>query len=144
MAKLLYIESSPRKKRSASIAVSNAFLEEYRKAHPKDEVAVLDLWKKELPPFDGDIIDSKYAILHGQSFTPPQKKAWEAVERIIAEFKSADKYVISLPMWNFGIPSSLKAWIDYVVRAGKTFNYAGAGVEGLAKGKKAMPACKAL
>jgi FMN-dependent NADH-azoreductase len=41
-------------------------------------------------------------------------------------------------MWNFGIPSSLKAWIDYVVRAGKTFNYAGAVVEGLAKGKKAI------
>jgi FMN-dependent NADH-azoreductase len=41
-------------------------------------------------------------------------------------------------MWNFGIPSLLKAWIDHVVRAGKTFNYAGGGVEGLAKGKKAI------
>jgi FMN-dependent NADH-azoreductase len=50
----------------------------------------------------------------------------------------SDLLVIACPMWNFGIPSSLKAWIDYVVRAGKTFNYAGAGVEGLAKGKKAI------
>ena len=41
-------------------------------------------------------------------------------------------------MWNFGIPSSLKAWIDHVVRAGKTFNYVGGAVEGLAKGKKAI------
>lgn len=41
-------------------------------------------------------------------------------------------------MWNFGMPSSLKAWIDHVVRAGRTFQYAGAGVEGLAKGKKAI------
>jgi FMN-dependent NADH-azoreductase len=46
--------------------------------------------------------------------------------------------VIVCPMWNFGIPPSLKAWIDYVVRAGKTFNYTGAGEEGLAKGKKAI------
>ena len=50
----------------------------------------------------------------------------------------SDLLMIACPMWNFGIPSSLKAWIDYVVRAGKTFNYAGAGVEGLAKGKKAI------
>ena|SRR5882762_798432 len=41
-------------------------------------------------------------------------------------------------MWNFGIPSSLKAWIDHVVRAGKTFNYVGGAVDGLAKGKKAI------
>jgi len=46
--------------------------------------------------------------------------------------------VIACPTWNFGIPPSLKTWIDYVVRAGKTFNYVGAGVEGLAKGKKAI------
>jgi FMN-dependent NADH-azoreductase len=41
-------------------------------------------------------------------------------------------------MWNFGIPSSIKVWIDHVVRAGRTFNYIGAGVEGLVKGKKAI------
>ena len=51
---------------------------------------------------------------------------------------SSDLLVIASPMWNFGLPSSLKAWIDHIVRAGKTFNYAGAGVEGLAKGKKAV------
>jgi FMN-dependent NADH-azoreductase len=49
-----------------------------------------------------------------------------------------DILVIASPMWNFGTPSSLKAWIDHIVRAGKTFNYAGAGVKGLAKGKKAI------
>jgi len=49
----------------------------------------------------------------------------------------SDLLVIVCPMWNFGIPSFLKAWIDYVVRTGKTFNYTGAGVEGLAKAKKA-------
>lgn len=59
-------------------------------------------------------------------------------QKITEELLASDLLVIASPMWNFGIPSSLKAWIDRVVRAGKTFNYAGAGVEGLAKGKKAI------
>jgi FMN-dependent NADH-azoreductase len=63
---------------------------------------------------------------------PTEKK------QLKGQLMMSDLLVIACPMWNFGIPSSLKAWIDYVVRAGKTFNYAGAGVEGLAKGKKAI------
>jgi FMN-dependent NADH-azoreductase len=65
MAKLLYIEASPRKERSASIKVAGEFMEAYRQAHPNDQVEMLDLWKKELPPFDGDVINAKYRILHG-------------------------------------------------------------------------------
>ena len=53
MAKLLHIESSPRKDRSSSIQVAKAFLEEYRKTHPGDTVETLDLWKTDLPRFDG-------------------------------------------------------------------------------------------
>ncbi|HWS15585.1 MAG TPA: NAD(P)H-dependent oxidoreductase, partial [Candidatus Methylomirabilis sp.] len=63
MARLLYIEASPRKERSASIEVSKAFLEEYRKTHPGDEVDVMDLWATPLPEFDGEVIEAKYAIL---------------------------------------------------------------------------------
>lgn len=139
MAKLLYIESSPRKKRSSSIAVSNVFLDAYRKAHPKDEVVVLDLWKKNLPPFDGDVIDAKYAIMHGQEKTEGQVKAWKGVEDIIAEFKSGDKYVVSLPMWNFGVPYKLKHYIDLLVQPGYTFKTTPeGGYEGLVPGKKML------
>jgi len=84
MAKLLHIESSPRKDRSASIAVARAFLDEYRKTHTGDTVETLDLWKTELPSFDGDVINSKYIIMHGKEHTPEQKKAWGAVEKVIA------------------------------------------------------------
>jgi len=59
-------------------------------------------------------------------------------DQLTDEVLTSDLLVIASPMWNFGMPSSLKAWIDHVVRAGKTFNYAGAGVEGLAKGTKAI------
>lgn len=139
MAKLLYIESSPRKQRASSIAISNDFLNEYRKIHPQDEIVVIDLWKKNLPPFDGDIIDAKYAIMHGKTHTPAQEKAWKAVEEIIAEFKNADKYVISLPMWNYSIPYRLKHYIDILVQPGYTFSFTPEeGYKGLVTGKKML------
>jgi FMN-dependent NADH-azoreductase len=139
MAKMLYIEASPRKKRSYSISTSSVFLNEYRRLHPQDEIVSLDLWKRELPRFDGDVIDAKYAILHGQSHTQEQAKAWKAVETTIAEFKSADKYVISLPMWNYSIPYKLKHYIDVLVQPGYTFSYsAKEGYKGLVTGKKIL------
>ena len=98
----------------------------------------IDLWKKKLPSFDGDVIDAKYAILHGQSHTPSQASAWKEVEALIAEFKNADKYVISLPMWNFGIPYKLKHYIDILVQPGYTFQVSEKGYEGLIKGKKML------
>ncbi len=138
MAHLLYIESSPRKQRSASIAVSKTFLDAYRKAHPQDKITVIDLWQKELPPFSGDVIDAKYAIMHGQPHTEGQIKAWKAVEDLIAEFKQADKYVISLPMWNFSIPYKLKHYIDLLVQPGYAFTVTSKGeYQGLIVGKKA-------
>ncbi len=136
MARLIYVESSPRKKRSASIAVANHFLEEYRKTHPQDEVVTIDLWKKDLPPFDGDTIDAKYAIMHGKEKTQEQVNAWKKVEALIAEFKSGDKYLFSLPMWNFGIPYKLKHYIDILVQPTYAFNVSEKGYEGLIKGKK--------
>ena len=65
MPKLLYIEASPRKERSHSIEIARMFLESYREAYPTDEVETLDLWTADLPPFDGQILDAKYAILNG-------------------------------------------------------------------------------
>ncbi len=135
MAKLLYIEASPRKKRSSSIEIAKIFLDEYRKAHPKDEVTIIDLWKKQLPVFDGDVIDAKYTIMHGKTPSGAQAEAWKAVEEVINEFKSADKYVISLPMWNFSVPYKLKHYIDVLVQPGYTFDSAG---KGLVTGKKML------
>lgn len=136
MAKLLYIESSPRKARSKSIQVAVAFLDAYQSANPGDEVVTLDLWDKALPEFDGYTIDAKYQVLHGQDFDDAQQKAWQAVVDVCDEFKSADKYVISLPMWNFGIPYKLKHYIDVLAQPGQTFSFDPAtGYSGLVTGK---------
>ena len=136
MSKLLYIESSPRKDRSKSIRVAQAFLETYKHANPGDEVVVLDLWEKNLPDFDGYTIDAKYQVMHGQGFDANQQAAWQAVVDVCAEFTSADKFLFSLPMWNFGIPYKLKHYIDVIAQPGQTFSFDPAtGYSGLVTGK---------
>lgn len=136
MSHLLYIEASPRKKRSSSIEVAHTYLDACRQHHPEHEIETLDLWEKELPRFDGDVIDSKYAILHGQAHTEAQRKSWRAVEQIIAHFKRADRYLFSLPMWNFGIPYPLKHYFDVIVQPSYTFSFSPTeGYKGLVTGK---------
>lgn len=136
MAKLLYIESSPRKARSKSIAVSLAFIEAYSAIHPGDEIITIDLWEKNLPEFDSFTIDAKYQVLSGLSFDENQQEAWQRVVDICDEFKSADKFLFSLPMWNFAIPYKLKHYIDVVTQPGQTFSFDPAsGYRGLVVGK---------
>ncbi len=136
MAKLLYIESSPRKARSKSIRVADAFITAYRAAHPDDEITKIDLWDKQLPEFDGYTIDAKYQVIHGQNFEAEQQAAWDAVVGVCEEFKAADKYVISVPMWNFGIPYKLKHYIDVIAQPGQTFSFSPeSGYSGLVTGK---------
>jgi FMN-dependent NADH-azoreductase len=136
MKKLLHIQVSPRSELSYSKAVADTFVEAYKKSHTRDRVKTINLFKVRLPPFDGDIIRAKYAILHGKPHTPEQKKAWEQVEKVIAQFKAADKYLLSVPMWNYGIPYKLKHYIDVITQPGYTFSYSPQdGYKGLVTGK---------
>jgi len=123
MSRLLHIESSPRKDRSSSIAVAREFLEAYRNANPDDEIDEWDLWNTSLPEFDGETINAKYQILHGMDHTPDQASAWNAVVDTFNRFNAADKYLLSLPMWNFGIPYKLKHFIDVITQPALSFSY---------------------
>jgi FMN-dependent NADH-azoreductase len=135
MARLLYVEASPRKGRSHSITVAEAFVEAYAAAHPGDTVDRLDLWAEPLPRFDGAMLDAKYAILHGQAPSAAEQAAWAEVETVVARFKSADKYLFSVPMWNFGLPYVMKHYIDIVTQPGLTFAFDPAsGYSGLVSG----------
>jgi FMN-dependent NADH-azoreductase len=78
------------------------------------------------------------AIRGAEPQTEAARAALALSDALIAELKSADIVVIGAPMYNFGIPSTLKAWFDHVLRAGITFRYSQAGPEGLLKGKKAI------
>ncbi|MBV9874426.1 MAG: NAD(P)H-dependent oxidoreductase [Verrucomicrobia bacterium] len=139
MAKLLYIEASPRKDRSRSTQVARTFLAAYQKSRPDDSIQTIDLWATSLPRFDGATIEAKYAILQGQTHTPGQAQAWNAVVDVAEQFKSADKYLFSLPMWNFGLPYILKHYIDVLIQPGLTFSFdPQTGYKGLVTGKKAV------
>jgi FMN-dependent NADH-azoreductase len=133
MSKVLLIETSPRGSESLSRKAGRLLLEQLRKK-AAIEVIERDLSKEPLPHVD--------ALAISAFFTPPpqltseQKTALKLSDRLVEEVLTADILIISTPMWNFGVPSSLKAWIDHIVRAGKTFQFGPNGLEGLLKGKK--------
>ncbi len=138
MARLLYIEASPRKTRSYSIRVAKAFLDAYAAAHPADMIDTLDLWATDLPAFDGAMLDAKYAVIGGETHTPEQAAAWASVTDFAARFSGADKILISTPMWNFTIPYVLKHYLDIIVQPGLTFGWTPErGYFGLVTGKPA-------
>lgn len=139
MGKVLYLVASPRSARSDSIGLAEAFLKAYRARNPGDTILEVDIFKKNLPVFDGATLEAKYAILHGQNPSGEQIAAWRVVEGIIEEFKSADKYVLAVPMWNFGIPYRLKQYLDILIQPTYTFTYSPeAGYKGLVTGRPAF------
>ena len=136
MSSLLYIKASPRGPRSHSLAVAEAFLEEYLTLHPQDALITQDLFAMDLPPFDGLRLNAKYNILHGEPHNTAEQAAWQEVEALIRVFKGADKYVLATPMWNFSIPYRLKQYLDLIVQPTLTFGYsAEQGYFGLVTGK---------
>ncbi len=136
MNKLLYIQASPRVERSYSLAAADAFATSYKENNPGDDVVTLNLFTKDLPPFDGLALNAKYNILHGMKHSDEELAAWRAVEHIIDEFKAADKYVLAIPMWNFNIPYRLKQYLDILIQPTYTFSFSPEqGYSGLVTGK---------
>ncbi len=136
MKQILFVESSPRGAQSASRTLAGKVRARLEAQYPEATIIERDLVKDRLPHLDEPTL--KAMTTHDPVEAESLKGALRRSDQLTEELLSSDLLVIASPMWNFGIPSSLKAWIDHVVRAGKTFKYAGAGVEGLAKGKKAI------
>ncbi len=136
MDKLLYLQASPLIERSYSISAADAFVKAYQKINPSHIIQTMNLFDMELPAFDGFTLAARYAIMHGTDPSETEKSAWRAVEKVIEEFTGADKYVMAVPMWNFGIPYKLKHYLDVVVQSGYTFAYSPEeGFSGLVTGK---------
>jgi len=134
MKKILHIISSPRGAASMSIKLGNAIIEKIHETHPGATVNEHNLTRKLFPHLE----EAHLAAF----FTPAENRSADNVEAIrhsdeaIAKLQNADIIVIDVPFYNFGIPSTLKAWIDHIARAGVTFKYGENGPEGLIKGKK--------
>lgn len=138
MARLLYIEASPRKERSVSAGAATAFLDAYHAANPNDAIDLLDIWTENLPAVDQEAFDAKYAGLAGQQRTPSQEAAWQKLDKYAQRFRAADKILMAVPMWNFAIPYRLKQLIDVVSHKDLLFTFDERGLNGLLTKTKAM------
>ena len=132
---LLLLDASPRGERSHSRKLGQEFLAAWQAAHPAGRAVVRDLGH-EPPPFVNE------AWVEG-AFTAPDnhslaaRSAIRISDRFVDELLAADEVVIATPIYNLSVPAVLKAWIDQIVRFGRTFTSGAAGFEGLAKGKRA-------
>ena len=134
MSTLLKIDVSPRGDYSISRKLSNHFATEWQSNHVGGKIVTRDLATTKIPYVDLPWIAGAFST--PDKHTDEHKAALKISDDFIAELLAADEVVISTPMYNFNVPAALKAWIDHVVRAGRTFSYAADGVKGLAAGKK--------
>ncbi len=132
--KILQINASARSEGSNSTRIADSITARLKTLHPGAALEIRDLARDPHPALD----ETALAAL----FTPAEQRTAEQAARValddavIAQVQSADAIVIGVPMYNFGIPTQLKAWIDAIARAGLTFRYTAAGPEGLIVGKK--------
>jgi FMN-dependent NADH-azoreductase len=139
MAKVLYITANPKAvEDSFSLRTGKAFIEEYTKLNPQDEVVNLDLYNLDIPMIDADVFSGWGKLAKGEDLTAAEKAKIEQIAEITDEFVAADKYVFVTPFWNFFFPPKMKAYIDAICIAGKTFKYTENGPVGLLDGKRAV------
>lgn len=143
LATVLYITANPKpEKESFSLSVGRAFLDSYRQHMPGDRITELDLYKMENLPFiDADVFSGWGKLQQGTSFdqlAQGEKAKVSRISELTDQFVSADKYVFVTPLWNLGIPPMMKAYIDTICIADRTFKYTESGPVGMLTNKKAV------
>ncbi|MBD2451680.1 FMN-dependent NADH-azoreductase [Nostoc sp. FACHB-152] len=134
MANILHIDSSPRGERSISRSLSYEFITSWKDTHPGDTVTYRDLGHHPVPHVDESWIAA--AFTPPETHTPVLTEAIKLSESLIDEFLAADLYVFGVPMYNLNIPSTFKAYIDQIVRVGRTFAVGENGYIGLVDSSK--------
>ncbi|SDM47548.1 FMN-dependent NADH-azoreductase [Fictibacillus solisalsi] len=142
MTTILYITAHPHDDtQSYSMAVGKAFVESYKQANPSDQVVHLDLYKENIPQIDVDVFSGWGKLRSGSTFdqlSQDEKTKVQRLSELTDQFVAADKYIFVTPMWNFSFPPVMKAYIDSICTAGKTFRYTEQGPVGLLTDKKAL------
>lgn len=118
---LLSINASPRSDRSLSRRLTDTFLDEWRVLRPDDEIVHRDVGRTPPPHLTEQWISAAFSP--AESRTPQQKDLLRTSDELIDEVLSADVLIISTPMYNYGMPSHLKAWVDQVIRINRTFTF---------------------
>ena len=135
MSRVLIIESSARQQDSVSRQLTQTFIKQWQAAHPKDEITVRDLAVNPVPHLDINLLGGWMKPADQRSDI--EQVSLERSNQLTDELLAADVLVMAAPMYNFAIPSTLKAWLDHVLRAGVTFKYTETGPQGLLTGKRA-------
>lgn len=142
MATVLYITAHPHDETTSySLAVGSEFVKAYREANPSDEVVHIDLYRTNIPHIDADVFSGWGKLQSGSEFSQLSDVEQAKVSRLAEltdQFVAADKYVFVTPLWNFSFPPVMKAYIDSICVAGKTFKYTEQGPVGLLSDKKAL------
>lgn len=136
MPTLLQIKSSLFAENSQSSRLSDQFVAAWRVANPSGKVIVRDLAANAMPHLTGERFGAFLA--KPEDRTPEQQLVVNYSDALIDELRNADVVTIGLPMYNFGIPSTLKAYFDHIARSGVTFQYTANGPQGLLTGKKVV------
>jgi FMN-dependent NADH-azoreductase len=131
--KLLRVDSSARRN-SVSRQLTAHFVEAWQQQHPEGTVVERDLSTTALPHITDEWVQAIHT--NPEALTADQKQVLKTSDALVEELVQADTVVIGAPMYNFAIPAPLKAWIDQVVRVGKTVLFAASGPQGILKGKK--------
>ncbi|GFM79695.1 FMN-dependent NADH-azoreductase 3 [Pseudomonas cichorii] len=136
MSRVLIIESSARQQDSVSRQLTQQFISQWKNSHPGDEITVRDLAIDPVPHLDATLLGGW--MKPAEQRTAIEQAALERSNLLTDELIAADVLVLAAPMYNFTIPSTLKAWFDHVLRAGVTFKYGETGPQGLLTGKRAF------
>ena len=132
---LLQISASIHSDSGQSSQLASQFVQAYRQHHPDARIVRRDLAGQSVPHLSAE----RFGALQSKvgERTAEQRGVVEYSDALIAELRDADVIVLGLPMYNFGVPSQLKAYFDHIARAGETFRYTDKGPVGLLNGKKA-------
>jgi len=134
MNSLLVINTSAAGEGSVSRVLVDEAVERLRASHPEAKVTRRDLGVSPVPHLSVDTLNG----VRGTPRTPAEQQSRRLSDELIAELRAADTIVIGAPMYNFSITTGLRAWFDYVLRAGETFSYSEAGPKGLLPGKRVI------
>ncbi|MGH9577862.1 MAG: FMN-dependent NADH-azoreductase [Terriglobales bacterium] len=135
MSTLLQLNTSLFSTGGQSSRLADEFVAQWRTRHPRGDVIVRDLAREPVPHLSAERFGA-FLAKPGER-TPEQQAVVDDSDALIDELKRADVIVLGLPMYNFGVPSTLKAYFDHVARAGVTFRYTEKGAVGLLTGKQA-------
>lgn len=136
MKNILFVLSSPRGGQSYTNRFAGRFVDDLKARHPGAKVVVRDVAGEPLPHVAEAFVEGR--VLPPENRSAEQAAALTVSDALVDELAAADVVVLAVPMYNFGLPSSLKAWIDHIVRPGRTFSYTEKGPVGLLEGKQAV------